>query len=88
LIKFFNQCTPAKKKDCAKGSGPHLEAVCKGCEYKDYEPPPELQHIWFLYSLQRGGYPFGPDDLSTCEWVRLGMLKDEIEAMKAGVKRG
>jgi hypothetical protein len=62
--------------------------VCASCEARDYEPSDEILRIWFLFSLQRGGYPFGPDDLSVEEWIRLGMLKDEIEAMKAGARRG
>ena len=55
---------------------------------RDYEPSEEVLNLWFLYCLQRGGYPFRPDDLTVEEWVRLGILKDEIEAMKAGVKIG
>jgi len=55
---------------------------------RDYEPSEEVLNLWFLYCLQRGGYPFRQDDLLVEEWVRLGILKDEIEAMKAGVKIG
>ena len=55
---------------------------------RDYEPYEEVQNLWFLYCLQRGGYPFRPDDLTVEEWIRLGTVKDEIEAMKAGVKFG
>jgi hypothetical protein len=74
-------------KGCAKGSGPHLEALCANCEANGYEMPEEIQHLWFLFSLHRGGFPFRRDDLTVEEWIRLGMLREEIDAMKAGVKR-
>ena len=35
----------------------------------------------FLYSLSRAGFPFGQDDLSIDEWLALGELKTEMEAM-------
>jgi len=73
---------------CRKGSGPLLEKVCEVCPRHGYEPSDELLRTLWLYSLQRGGYPFQANDLSVEEWIRLGELREEIEAMKAGVKRG
>ncbi|MEW6115389.1 MAG: hypothetical protein AB1553_00610 [Nitrospirota bacterium] len=41
--------------------------------------------MWFLYELQRGGYPFQKNDLSLEEWIAIGVLKEEIDAMKMGL---
>jgi hypothetical protein len=61
----------------------NLAAVCERCEHKDpYVPSDWFAHIWFLYCLQRGGYPFGQDDLSLDEWMALGEMKAEIESLK------
>ena len=62
-----------------QGSGPHLEAVCEQCDaFEPYEPTEWFQHIWFLYQLQCGGYPFAQDDLTCEEWMDLGILKKEL----------
>ncbi len=80
-------CTPQKKKECAKNSGEHLALMCSQCEHREpYEPSEWFNHIWFLYSLQQGGYPFDANDLTIEEWIDIGILRSEIEAMKMGIK--
>lgn len=51
--------------------------LCDRCECRpgEYEPGIWFLHIWFLYSLQQGGYPFEKDDLTIEEWIDLGVLK-------------
>jgi hypothetical protein len=41
-------------------------------------------HIWRLYSLQIGGYPFEKDDLTEEEWLDVGALRSCIESMRLG----
>lgn len=60
-----------------------LEYMCSQCEHREpYEPSDYFKHIWFLYMLQKAGYPFEKDDLSIEEWMDIAVLKDEIEALK------
>jgi hypothetical protein len=35
-----------------------------------------------LYALQRGGYPFGKNDLTPDEWIDLGIMREHLEGMK------
>lgn len=56
--------------------------LCSQCEVRDYKPGAWLEHIWFLYRLQQGGYPFKADDLSIEEWLDLGFLKESMEDKK------
>jgi hypothetical protein len=57
-----------------------IDSVCQTCELKDpYQPSEWFNHIWRLYELQRGGYPFEKDDLSIEEWTDLGALRNEIQ---------
>jgi len=35
-----------------------------------------------LYALQRGGYPFGKNDLTPEEWIDLGIMREHLEGMK------
>lgn len=56
--------------------------MCSTCEFKKYEPSLWFLHIWNLYRLQRGGYPFEKNDLSLVEWVDLGLLRDALESKK------
>ncbi|MBT9169521.1 MAG: hypothetical protein DDT19_02881 [Syntrophomonadaceae bacterium] len=57
--------------------------MCSTCEAREpYEPSRWFQHIWFLFSLQRAGYPFEKNDLSIDEWIDIGVLDAEIEAIK------
>lgn len=66
-----------------------LEALCKTCEAAEkYEPSEWFNHIWFLYSLSRGGYPFKADNLTVDEWMDIGTLKEEIDMLKFSVKDG
>lgn len=59
-----------------------LEALCKTCEAREkYEPSEWFNHIWFLYALKRGGYPFKANDLTIDEWMDVGILSDEIESL-------
>lgn len=63
--------------------------MCGQCEHREpYEPSEWFQHIWLLYRLQTGGYPFKADDLSMEEWLEIGVIKDEMEAMRpaAGIR--
>lgn len=62
------------------------ESICSSCEKRqDAKRPSEwLSHIWYLFLLQRGGYPFGKNDLSPEEWIDLGIMREHFEAMKAG----
>jgi hypothetical protein len=41
-----------------------------------------FNHVWFLYSLQRGGYPFAKNDLSVDEWTAIGELREALEMEK------
>lgn len=70
---------------CAKNSGGHLEVMCAQCEHKEpYMPSEWFRHIWYLYRMQVGGYPFGANDLTPDEWMDIGTLKEDIEAMTMG----
>lgn len=53
--------------------------MCATCEYREYEPSMWFAHIWNLYRLQRGGFPFEKNDLTLDEWVDIGLLKDSLE---------
>jgi hypothetical protein len=82
----LNQCTPQKKKECLKNSGVHIELACSTCEAREpYEPSDWFNHIWLLYELQRGGYPFEKNDLTINEWIDIGVLRTEMEIMKTGL---
>ncbi len=52
--------------------------LCAACEYKDYEPSRWFLHVWNLYRLQRGGFPFEKNDLTLQEWVDIGLIRDEL----------
>jgi len=59
-----------------------LNALCETCELKDpYEPSEWFNHIWFLYELQRGGYPFEKDDLTIEEWRDIGIMRHGMETI-------
>lgn len=62
--------------------------LCARCECRprEYEPSPWFLHMWFLYSLQAGGYPLDKDDLTIEEWMDLGVLKKEIQGMDFRVR--
>jgi len=51
------------------------------------EPSDWFNHIWFLFSMQQGGYPFRQNDLTIDEWLDIGLLKGELEAMKMGFEK-
>ncbi len=38
--------------------------------------------MWYLFLLQRGGYPFSKNDLSIEEWIDLGIMREHFELMK------
>ena len=54
-----------------------LAAVCAGCPKKEkaYTPSAWFYHIQFLFSLQRGGYPFGANDLTLDKWIDIGAMR-------------
>jgi len=57
-----------------------LEAVCACCEKKEpYEPSDWFVHIWFIYCLQKSGYPFAANDLTVDEWLALGEIREAVE---------
>ena len=62
------------------------ESICPSCEKRNGNSTPSewLTHIWYLFLLQRGGYPFEKNDLSVEEWIDLGIVREHFEAMKAG----
>ena len=37
--------------------------------------------------MQRGGYPFGPNDLTPDQWMGMGIIRDEREAADRGMFR-
>jgi hypothetical protein len=62
-----------------------VDSVCPSCPKRQERRPSEwLTHIWYLFLLQRGGYPFEKNDLSVEEWIDLGIVREHFEAMKAG----
>ena len=63
------------------------EAVCPSCEKRNGSSKPSewLSHIWYLFLLQRGGYPFGKNDLSPEEWIDLGIMREHFDAMKVAL---
>ena len=64
-------------------SGELLAAKCAKCDGSvPYEPSEWFGHIWYIYRLQRAGYPFGANDLSVEEWMDMGVLADEMERME------
>ena len=89
LKTWLNQCpgTPQKQRECAGNFPPGfsvLENVCPTCLQRkgNFAPSTWFNHIWFLYALQRGGYPFGKNDLSIEEWIDLGIMREHLEGMK------
>jgi hypothetical protein len=82
-----DRCTPAKKAKCAENSGPSLPIVCSTCESrKPFQPSEWLNHCYYLYQLQRGGYPFGKNDLDVEEWIAIGEIREELESWKTGAR--
>ncbi|TAN64271.1 hypothetical protein EPN18_00395 [bacterium] len=81
-------CTPEKKRECDRNSGGHHEVMCPQCEMRpgEYEPSAWFQHIWFLYALQEGGYPFEKDDLTLPEWMDLGVLRCAVKEQRVALK--
>jgi len=70
-------------------SGPYLGFVCSQCDAREkYKPSSFFYQIWFLHLLSSAGYPFQKNDLTIEQWLALGELKMELEALKAGVKLG
>lgn len=60
-----------------------LPVKCAQCNGREpYEVSFWFVHIWHLYGLQKGGYPFAANDLSTKEWLDMGELRTELEADK------
>lgn len=47
-----------------------------------------FSHIWFLYRLQLGGYPFARNDLSVDEWLAVADMKEAIEMERNAVSDG
>ena len=58
--------------------------LCKSCELRpgEYQPSLWFQHIWFLYCLRQGGYPFEKDDLTIEEWLDIGVLSRAAEGLE------
>jgi len=50
--------------------------MCGACDARD-EPNVSdwFAHVWFLYQLQEGGYPFRQNDLTIDEWLGLAELR-------------
>ncbi len=68
---------------CLATSGALLTAKCAECDGREpYEPSEWFAHIWYLYRLQRAGYPFGANELSVEEWMDIGILRDEMGRME------
>jgi hypothetical protein len=87
LRRLQEQCTPQRKTECAKNSGEMLEYMCSRCERREpYEPSPWFTHIYFLYRLHLGGYPFHANDLTTDEWLGIGEMKEAIESLRWRMK--
>lgn len=62
------------------------DQLCSTCPHRDrYVPSPWFVHIEFLFSLFRGGYPFGKDDLTIEERQGIAMLRDRMEALQHGI---
>lgn len=58
--------------------------MCVRCTAREvYTPTMWFSHIWRMYRMQRGKYPYEPDDLSEDEWMALGEMDDALEAVKA-----
>jgi len=54
--------------------------MCGTCEARDgVEISDWFGHIWFLYRLQQGGYPFAANDLTVDEWLGLAELKAALD---------
>jgi hypothetical protein len=53
LRRVRENCTLARRRECEKGCGPALEAVCATCERREpHVPFPWFGHIWFLYGFR------------------------------------
>lgn len=69
-----------QRKKCASTSGPFIEQVCATCERRvKYTPSPWFNHIWFLWRMKRGGYPFKSNELSVEEWLAIADLDDLMQ---------
>lgn len=54
--------------------------MCKTCPHA--QPAATslwFNHIWSLYELQKGGYPFEKEDLNLDEWRALAELKTAMD---------
>lgn len=50
--------------------------MCQTCQdNKPFKPSPWFNHIWMLYQLQQGGYPFAKNDLELTEWLAIAEMK-------------
>lgn len=54
--------------------------MCATCPHSQpAETGPWFNHVWHLYRLQQGGYPFEKNDLDVEEWLGLAELKAAME---------
>jgi len=74
LLTGEGLCSERDAADCEARHGDWLDWACQRCEKVQ---PDRLSgralRIVFLRELQRGGFPFGPDDLSLEDWLGLGL---------------
>lgn len=60
--------------------------MCATCEHREaYQTSAWFNHCWFLYQLQRGGYPYGKNDLTIEEWISIGEIRGELDSWKTGM---
>jgi len=54
--------------------------MCLTCpQQKPYKPTAWFNHIWMIYQLQQGGYPFKANDLTLVEWMALAEMKAAVD---------
>lgn len=79
---FLERCTGEQKKQCARDNGAFLEEACRQCPKGKIKPSAYIEHLFNLYALQQGGYPFDKDDLALEVWTDLGVLASRMEAKR------
>ncbi len=54
--------------------------MCKTCPHnKQFQTSAWFNHIWMIYQLQQGGYPFAKNDLEISEWLAIAEMKQAVE---------
>lgn len=81
LIDLFLEgpCTPARRKECEKNSGPMVDLLCRECERGRYEPEPYVVNLYRVFLLHRAGFPLQAEDADLTFWMDLALFTHKID---------